>query len=494
MAVEWEFDVREIPREQQRTDYKDFFRVYVSPAIMQSLGLGKGDPCKLKILGRSVGTVLVWETNKGIKTKEIQIPKRLLSIYAVNSYDKVSLSKMSSQLPNATSVTLCETRLGDSRDALLEPSECAHWAWLLEYELYRAETISPGMVFEEVVGKGQKRSFKIQYVDGSRTVLLYRIQADCNIHVVNEETQSERKELVISQGDLGGLETQIKKLNECIASYSRVENVEPKARSSPQWANGIMLHGPPGAGKSLLLHKVGEAGWRTVFNFDADPLRHSTRLDEKIAMIRRLFKNARSAQPSVIMIDDLTDFINTHDPQLSAEALAVSRVLRQEMGNLGDSRTLVVATASTLTNMQQGLMTVDGFSERIEIPVPDTHSRALILKAQSGIPANEDNPRIKDIACRTHGFVAADLVMLLDVAFRAANTRAKLDGTKLHSRAIDRVWDDDVDFALRKVKPAAIRGVFVEIPETRWSDIGGQQEVKDFLDRALCRPSKASRF
>ena len=493
MAVEWEFDVRELPREHQRTDYKDFFRVHVSPAVMQALRFAKGDLCNINRLGRSVGPVLTFETSsRGTKTKDIHIARQLLDFYDLDPGIKVSLTKSNTHLPNAKSVTLCETRHGESRDAPLKGSESAHWAWLLEYEIFRAETVSPCMVLEGVCAKGQKRSFKIQSIDDSRGIFLYRIPMDCEVQIVSGEEHLECESLLIPQGDVGGLAAQIMKLNECIAAYSQVKHVELKARSSPRWANGIILHGPPGAGKSHLLQKVGQAGWRSICDSDADPLRYSSRIDEKIATIRRLFNTAKSAQPAVILIDDLTDFLGIYDNQPSAEALAACRVLRHEMELLSDCRTLVVATTSTLTNIQQTLMTVNGFSERIEIPVPDKCSRAQILKAQSGIPANDKNVLIEHVASRTHGFVAADLVMLLDMAFRIANERAKLDDSQSNFPAIQVIEEGDVNHALRKVKPAAIRGVFVEVPETRWSDIGGQEEVKKFLDRALCRPSKVS--
>lgn len=492
MAVDWEFDVREIPKELQRSDYKDFFRVYVSPVTMQTLGLARGDPCKLIISGFAVGTILVWETNKGTKTKEIQIPKLLLAFYNVSSRGRASLSKLHSQLPNANSINCCEILQEDSRDAPLMESEYRYWAWLLEYELYRAETISPGMVLDGVSAKGQKRSFKIHSVDGSRKASLHRSQADCKVHVVSDEIRSDSKCLNIPQEGMGGLEAQIKKLNECISTYSRVESIRPKVRSAPSWRNGIILHGPPGAGLSLLLHKIGEAGWRAVFTTEIDPLCHSTRVDEKIATIHNLFANARNAQPSVILIDDLTDFIGSQDSQLSGEASRISRVLRHEMEHLGDCRTLVVATTHSLTKVDQALRRVDGFPEVIEIPVPDTRSRVSILKAQSGVLENTENVRIDELASRTHGFVAADLVLLLDVALKLADNATTSDRSNFP--IMERIGNGDIDVALQRVRPAAIQEAFVEVPETRWSDIGGQEEVKHFLDQAMGRLYKVSRI
>ena len=509
MTGDWEFEVLDYPKENQRTDYKDFFRVYVAPGVPRLLGLEKGDPCSLEISGKSVGVVVVWEVNKGIKTRELQIPKRLQALYKIGHRAKASLFKVNPQLPDANSVTLHETPLDDSKyhSPKLRGTDHFHWEWLLKYELYRAETVSPGMVLEGIAAIGQKRSFRIQRLNGSSKVSPHRFQQSCEVQVVSDGALDNfdamhvnGEGLVVLQDDVGGLEAQIKKLNMRISSFADVrfeESMSKLAPFSPRWMNGIILHGPSGTGKSHLLRKIGEAGWRSVFDLGTE-LSNSPSVGGRTAM-RKMFGDAKNCQPSVILIDDLDNFAPQYGSQPVGQVPVVTEALHLEMERLGNSRTLVVATTRSLTAIDQKLRSLQKFSHEIELPVPDLKSRTSILKKLSGFPIDETSARLDTVARRTHGFVGADLAMLVDVAARETIHRIKALGltegkdARTSKSLVEQIEDEQFEFALREVHPSAMREVFVEIHETRWSDIGGQDEVKEILHQAIVWPSKVGK-
>ena len=510
MTGDWEFDILDYPKEHQRTDYKDFFRVYVASGVPKLLGLEKGDPCSLKVSGSYVGVVLVWEVNKGVKTRELQIPKHLQSLYEIGHRAKASLSKINPQLPDATSVILHEINSNESRPRLpmLRGRDHSHWEWLLKYELYRAETISPCMVLEGITAIGQKRSFRIQRVNGSSKVSPHHFQQSCEVEVVSDEALGgidavhvNDKDLVILQNDLGGLEAQIKKLNKRISSFGDVafeKSMSKLAPFSPRWTNGIILYGPSGTGKSLLLRKVGAAGWRSVFDLGIELSKNSGAGGKMAPATRKVFADARNCQPSVILIDDLENFAPHNESQPAGQVPTVSETLRQEIERLGESRTLVVATTRLLATIDQKLRSLRRFSLEIELPVPDLRSRTSILKKLSGLPIHEANARLETIASRTHGFVGADLAMLVDIAAQEAIYRIKAlrlnEGrdAEMSNFPVEQIEDEQFDLALREVQPSAMREVFVDIHKTKWSDIGGQEEVKEILRQALIWPSKVS--
>ena len=505
MTGDWEFDVLDYPKEHQRTDHKDFFRVYVAPGVLKLLGLEKGDPCSLQVSGSSVGIVLVWEMNKGVKTRELQIPKYLQSLYEVGHRAKVSLCKIHPQLPDVKSVALYEVASNESKINIptLRREDYSHWEWLIVYELYRAETKSPGMVFEGIVAIGQKRSFRIKAVNGSPDVSPRRFNQSCKVEIVNDEalggsdaTHISGKGLTLSKDGLGGLEAQIEKLNKEVATFGKFENTMPMPPSSPQFKNGIILYGPSGTGKSLLLRKIREAGWRSVFDIGPELL-NNPRISEKKSAIRKIFADALNLQPSVIILDklDRLERLSNND----GSHTAVTEVLRQEMELLGDSHTLVVAATRSLTGVDQELRSLRGFSLEVEVPVPDMRARTSILKALSGLPIHEDNSRLDAIASRTHGFVGADLARLIDVAANEARQRDEASGSdeannaRMSKFSLEQIKAEDFDLAFLKVQPSAMREVFVEIHETRWNDIGGQDEVKEILHQAIIWPTKVSK-
>ena len=178
---------------------------------------------------------------------------------------------------------------------------------------------------------------------------------------------------------------------------------------SPRWTNGIILYGPSGTGKSLLLRKVGAAGWRSVFDLGIELSKNSGAGGKMAPATRKVF----------------ADFAPHNESQPAGQVPTVSETLRQEIERLGESRTLVVATTRLLATIDQKLRSLRRFSLEIELPVPDLRSRTSILKKLSGLPIHEANARLETIASRTHGFVGADLAMLVDIAAQEAIYRIK---------------------------------------------------------------------
>ncbi|HZE22002.1 MAG TPA: AAA family ATPase, partial [Desulfobaccales bacterium] len=96
----------------------------------------------------------------------------------------------------------------------------------------------------------------------------------------------------------------------------------------------------------------------------------------------------------------------------------------------------------------------------------------------------------------THGFVGADLEALCREAAMICLRRLMpaidygLAAIPYEQLAQLEVHMDDFLAALREVEPSAIREVFVEVPDVRWEDVGGLQEVKARLKEAVEWPLK----
>ena len=502
MAGDWEFEVLDYPKELLRTDYKDFFRVYVAPGVLKALALEKGDPCVLTSSGNPVGNVLVWEYNKNSKMRELHISKHLQSVYGVNRGTKVSLLKIHDQLPSAMNVTLCEITAFDSKGALpkIPEEELNHWAWQLEYNLYRAEHIAPGEIFEGVEAHGQKRSFKILQVNDSCSASPHRFQQLCKVKVTYEEnwykinaSHISDQTLVVPTDGIGGLEAQVTKLNKSIGGFGNSKSELTISSSLPEWENGILLHGPSGTGKSLLLTKVGEAGWRGVFDLGAELRKYPSTAGKALTAMKDIFTSAKKCQPSIILLDKLERFAADHTAPSAAQDIDFIDALCHELEQLRSSRTLVLATTRSLANVSPELRGVRTFSQAIEIPVPNSRSRISILKALNNLTPNATNELLENIASRTHGFVGADLALLSYVAAKEARDRISvIENARISVSSIEQVTEQDFDVALLEVKPTAIREAFIEIQETRWDDIGGHEEVKEILRHALISPTKVS--
>lgn len=119
----------------------------------------------------------------------------------------------------------------------------------------------------------------------------------------------------------------------------------------------------------------------------------------------------------------------------------------------------------------------------MELVVPSGPERAEIL-GRIVAPAQGRNAGrvcvsdadLREVAIVAHGFVAADLHALWR---EAVATAVRRDGGDA------RVSADDLRSALRRTRPSALREVAVEIPDTRWGDIGGKEEAKRQLRDAV---------
>jgi transitional endoplasmic reticulum ATPase len=103
---------------------------------------------------------------------------------------------------------------------------------------------------------------------------------------------------------------------------------------------------------------------------------------------------------------------------------------------------------------------------------------------------------LEDLAKTTHGFVGADLSALCREAAMKALRRylpeINLDEEEIPPEVLDRLEVNNNDFigALREIQPSAVREVFIEVPNVRWSDIGGLEDVKQELIEVVEWPLK----
>ncbi len=105
---------------------------------------------------------------------------------------------------------------------------------------------------------------------------------------------------------------------------------------------------------------------------------------------------------------------------------------------------------------------------------------------------------LEEIAEKTHGFVGADLAALAREAAMVVLRRLINEGkiSPEHERIPPEVLGElrvrKADFyeALKMVEPSALREVLIEMPNVRWEDVGGLEEVKEELREAVEWPLK----
>lgn len=294
--------------------------------------------------------------------------------------------------------------------------------------------------------------------------------------------------------DIGGLGDQVKRIREMIELPLRFPDVF--ARLGIDSPKGVLLHGPPGCGKTLIAKVIANEADATFLHLSGPEIIHKF-YGESEAHLRSVFEKAQKNAPAILFLDEL-DAIAPKREELGGEKQVERRVVAQLlalMDGLEERGQVIVIGATNLPNILDPALRRPGrFDREIIIPIPDKIGRREILTIHTrGIPLADDVD-IERLAFLTHGFVGADLAALAREAAMYAIRRLmpKIDFERKVLPEEDilalEVSMDDFLNALREIEPSAIREVFTEIPEIGFSDIGGLDDIKRILTETVKDP------
>ncbi|MBQ7154652.1 MAG: CDC48 family AAA ATPase [Synergistaceae bacterium] len=300
----------------------------------------------------------------------------------------------------------------------------------------------------------------------------------------------------VTYEDIGGLGPQIRRVREMIELPLRFPQVFERLGIQPP--RGVLLYGPPGTGKTVIARAVANEtdAW---FTHISGPEIIGKFYGESEERLRNIFEEAQERAPSIIFIDEI-DAIAPKREDMGGEKQVERRVVAQLlalMDGLKSRGQLIVIGATNIPNaLDPALRRPGRFDREISIPVPDKNGRLEILKIHTrGMPLAQDVD-LSRVADMSHGFVGADLEALAKEAAMSC-VRDILPYVNLHEGEIpyERVASMEVTMkhfmnALLETDPSATREVSVEIPDVSWQDIGGLENIKDELVRAVTWPVK----
>jgi transitional endoplasmic reticulum ATPase len=218
---------------------------------------------------------------------------------------------------------------------------------------------------------------------------------------------------------------------------------------------------------------------------------------ESEARLREIFKEAKEKAPTIIFIDEI-DSIAPKREEVTGEVerRVVSQLLSLMDGLEARGKVIVIAATNRPNAIDPALRRPGRFDREIEIKVPDRKGRLEILQIHTRhMPLLQDVDAEK-LAAVTHGFVGADLEYLCKEAAMKTLRRLlpdlKLEEDRLSPEVLDKliVTADDFENALKDVMPSAMREVYLETPDVKWSEIGGLSQVKKELQEAVEWPLK----
>ncbi len=300
----------------------------------------------------------------------------------------------------------------------------------------------------------------------------------------------------ISYEDIGGLGNEIQRVREMIELPLKYPEVF--GRLGIEAPKGVLLHGPPGCGKTLIARAVAQET-DAYFTHISGPEIMGKFYGESEARLRNVFEDAKAHTPAILFIDEI-DAIAPKREEMGGEKQVEKRVVAQLlalMDGLESRGNLIVIGATNIPNVLDPALRRPGrFDREIGIPIPDQKARLEILHIHTrGMPLSSDVD-LEKVSQITHGFVGADLEALCREA--AMNALRKIlpsidfELSEIPYETLQNleVTMDNFREALKQVEPSAIREVFVEVPNVHWNEIGGLDEIKKTLTKTVEWPLK----
>ncbi|WP_369026653.1 CDC48 family AAA ATPase [Qipengyuania sp. RANM35] len=323
---------------------------------------------------------------------------------------------------------------------------------------------------------------------------IVHIDEDTEVELRAEFEPPRDARAVVNYDDVGGMGETIQALREMVELPLRYPELFTRLGVDPP--KGVLLHGPPGTGKTRLAQAVANESDASFFTINGPEIMGSG-YGESEKALREVFEEATKSAPAIVFIDEIDSIAPKRDRVPGeAEKRLVAQLLTLMDGLEARNNLVVIAATNRPDAIDEALRRPGRFDREIVIGVPDEHGRREILGIHTrGMPLG-DKVDLNELARATYGFVGADIAALTREAaidaVRRIMPRIDLDERTIPPEVLDDLYVGREDFlsALKRIQPSAMREVMVQVPNVGWSDIGGVGEAIDKLKEGIELPLK----
>jgi transitional endoplasmic reticulum ATPase len=328
--------------------------------------------------------------------------------------------------------------------------------------------------------------FKVMEIDPPNTEFCI-VAPETVIHCDGDPVKREDEERLDEVGydDIGGVRKQLALIREMIELPLRHPALFKTLGVKPP--RGVLLHGPPGTGKTLIARAVANETGAFFFLINGPEIMSKMAGDSE-ANLRRAFEEAEKNAPAIIFIDEIDSIApNREKTNGELERRIVSMLLTLMDGVKGRGQIVVIGATNRSNALDPALRRFGRFDREIELGVPDEEGRLEVLRIHTKNMKLHEDVDLEAVAAQIHGFVGADIAQLCSEAALAC-IREQMDVIDIDDDVIDAeilsamaVRQEHFTQSMKSVNPSVLRSTVVSVPNVKWADIGGLEDVKKQL-------------
>jgi proteasome regulatory subunit len=269
--------------------------------------------------------------------------------------------------------------------------------------------------------------------------------------ILDPETDSRAQAMQVEHSpnvtyeDIGGLEEEMMEIREAVEEP--LINAEQFRNVGIDPPSGVLLHGPPGTGKTMLAKAVANETDATFIKMAGSELVRKF-IGEGARLVRDLFELASERQPAIIFIDEIDAIAARRTESKTSGDAEVQRTMMQllsEMDGFDDrGEVRIIAATNRFDMLDRAILRPGRFDRLIEVPNPDIGGRERILEIHTEDMNLDPDVDLAAFAAETDGLSGAELASLTTEAgmFTIRDDRTNVEQQDLYD-ALEKVQQDE---------------------------------------------------
>ncbi|PSQ24530.1 peptidase, partial [Halobacteriales archaeon QS_9_67_17] len=237
--------------------------------------------------------------------------------------------------------------------------------------------------------------------------------------VLDDETDARAQAMEVTNQptveyeDIGGIDQQLTEVREAVEDP--LTNPDQFDEVGIEPPTGVLLHGPPGTGKTMLAKAVANQTDATFIKMAGSELVQKF-IGEGARLVRDLFELASEREPAIIFIDEIDAIASKRTESKTSGDAEVQRTMMQLLSEMdgfearGDIS--IIAATNRFDMLDRAILRPGRFDRLIEVPEPDAEGRTRILDIHTRGMNLADSVDFDELAERTEGFSGAEIESL----------------------------------------------------------------------------------